>query len=194
VADPVVDSTDTLATPKIDAIAPADPLIETSSPSAPLEETSAQTDGISNEDITLFGGLAAALAAVGLGVGFASRRRRKVGAGDEGTVAGTAHSAEAPQPVHVAPPVLKPFATAPAAAPVAAPIINRPPVMARNDASITDPLFSTPITGGPITDPMFAPRNDVEVPISDPLFAKHDRFAGHATASPVTLREKEVVN
>lgn len=124
-------------------------------------------DQMSTEDLTLFAGIAAALAALSLGGLFASRRRKRlVPQHDHG-------------PVHAAAPVPQSQPSFPA---VAQPAVNHPlvrnPAMSRPDIPVTDPLFSTPVRAAAITDPMFAPRNDVEIPITDPLFAKNARFNG----------------
>lgn len=129
---------------------------------------STPADGASNEDLTLFAGIAAALAALGLGGLFAGRRRRSaVPQGDYRPITTNASTGEA-QPSFQA--VAQPA------------VVSRPhvrnPAMSRPDIPVTDPLFSTPVHAAPISDPLFAPRNDVEIPITDPLFAKNARFNG----------------
>ncbi len=179
--------------PAVDAIEPAAATIEDSAPISPIDDTTAQDNGVSTEDLTLVGGIAAALAAIGLGAAFASRRRRRVVADDRVAVVHTAPEYAAPRPIKDDP-VFQQFVPAPTPAPVAERSIQRAPIMTRPDVPVTDPLFSTPVSAGPITDPMFAPRNEVEIPITDPLFAKHDRIAGRAPAAPAPTREQELVN
>jgi MYXO-CTERM domain-containing protein len=165
---------------------------------APVGEPSVeQSDGISSEDVTLFGGLAAALAAIGLGAAFASRRRRRMVAQAPAETVGIAAVQSPPRPIRDDA-VFQQFVTNPASA-APAPVMSSPdrvierkPIMTRPDVPVTDPLFSEPVTAVPITDPLFAPRNDVEPPITDPLFAKHDRFAGRARTA--VAREPEPVN
>ncbi len=185
-------STD-IVPPTFDAIEPAAATIEDSAPISPIDDTTAQDNGVSTEDLTLVGGIAAALAAIGLGAAFASRRRRRVVADDRVAVVHAAPEYAAPRPIKDDP-VFQQFVPAPTPAPVAERSIQRAPIMTRPDVPVTDPLFSTPVSAGPITDPMFAPRNEVEIPITDPLFAKHDRFAGRAPAAPAPTREQELVN
>jgi hypothetical protein len=170
-----------------------DPIVATVSDAAvtpPADDVAVEQDtGISNEDMTLFGGMAAALAAIGLGAAFASRRRRRRVASDNVVRAATPEYA-APRPIREDP-AFQQFS----AAPVSERFIRPAPVMTRPDVPITDPLFSTPVVAGPITDPMFAPKTAIEPPITDPLFAKHDRFAGRSRpAGMVTNREPELVN
>lgn len=182
-----------IAPPAVDAIERGATIIEETAPIAPVDDAVNQDAGVSNEDLTLFGGLAAALAAIGLGAAFASRRRRRVVADDRAAVGHAAPEYAAPRPIKEDL-VFQQFAPAPARAPIVERPIQRAPIMTRPDVPITDPLFSTPVMAGPITDPMFAPRNDVEPPITDPLFAKHDRFVGRAPAAPALTRERELVN
>lgn len=179
--------------PSADAIEPASVSIADTAPIPPIDEPVAAETALSNEDVTLVGGLAAALAALGLGAAFASRRRRRIVADDRVAVNSQAPEYAAPPPIKDDP-VFQQFAPAVNPAPVAQRPITRAPIMTRPDVPITDPLFSTPVMAGPITDPLFAPRNDVQPPITDPLFAKHDRFVGRAPASSTTVPERELVN
>ncbi|MES2781983.1 MAG: hypothetical protein V4657_04245 [Pseudomonadota bacterium] len=126
-------------------------------------------------DLPLFAGIAAALAALGLGGLFMARRRR--------IPAKASHRIER---THVAQSPVAPDTTV-APAPIQSPVVPQAPserpkgresLNTRPDIPVTDPLFNRPVAAGPITDPMFAPRNDVQTPITDPLFAKHDGFAG----------------
>lgn len=182
-----------IAPPALDAIEPAPAAIEETAPIEPVDDGVTQDAGVSTEDLTLFGGLAAALAAIGLGAAFASRRRRRIVTDDRVAVVHAAPEYASPRPIKEDP-VFQQFASAPAPAVVAERPIQRAPVMTRPDVPITDPLFSTPVMAGPITDPLFAPRNDVEPPITDPLFAKHDRFSGRAPADLESARKRELVN
>lgn len=179
-----------IAPTPVDVIDTAGASDEDTTAIAPVEQPVAITDaGISNEDITLFGGIAAALAAIGLGAAFASRRRRRVATDQRADMVDSTPEYVAPVPMNVAP-GFQQFAASPAPQRV----IQRAPIMTRPDMPVTDPLFSTPISAGPITDPLFAPRNEVEKPITDPLFAKHDRFAGRAPTTSAPTREPELVN
>jgi hypothetical protein len=179
-----------IAPPPVDAIEPAVVSVEDSSVVAPADVPVPTPDaGVSDEDIALFGGIAAALAAIGFGAAFVSRRRRGVVAEDRAAVLNAAPEYVAPTPIRDDP-VFQKFAAIPAQERT----IQRQPIMTRPDVAITDPLFSTPVMAGPITDPMFAPRGEVEIPITDPLFAKHDRYVGRAPVAPVTKREPELVN
>lgn len=187
--DAAVEPSAAISPPAVDAIEPASAGIKDSAPIAPVEETVAQVDGLSTEDVTLVGGLAAALAAIGLGAAFASRRRRRVVADERVAANRAAPEYAAPRPIKEDP-VFQQFAPAPA---IERPV-QRASMIPRPDVPITDPLFSTPVMAGPITDPLFAPRNDVEPQITDPLFAKHDRFAERAPAAPAAARERELVN
>ena len=179
--------------PSVDAIEPASVSIADTAAIPPIDEPVAAETDLSNEDLTLVGGLAAALAALGLGAAFASRRRRRVVAYDRATKTSGAPEFAAPPPIKDDP-AFQQFAPVINPAPVAQRPIARAPIMTRPDVPITDPLFSTPVMAGPITDPLFAPRNDVQPPITDPLFAKHDRFVGRAPATPANVRERELVN
>lgn len=174
-----------------DVIDPPSVTINEAAPVTTVDDVAAQDAGMSDEDLTLVGGLAAALAAIGLGAAFASRRRRRTVANDDAATPLVQAGFAAPRPIKEDP-LFRQFAVAPA--PAAERPVRRASVMTRPDVPITDPLFSTPIMAGPITDPLFAPRNDVQPPITDPLFAKHDRFVGRAPATPITTRESELVN
>lgn len=189
--DPVNIPSVNVAPSATDVIDPASTTINEAAPVTTVDDVAAQDTGMSDEDLTLVGGLAAALAAIGLGAAFASRRRRRTVANEEATTSRVPAGFAAPRPIKEDP-AFRQFAAAPAPA-VERPV-RRAPVMTRPDAPITDPLFSTPIMAGPITDPLFAPRNDVQAPITDPLFAKHDRFVGRAPVTPITTRESELVN
>jgi hypothetical protein len=191
--DTAIESPADITPPAVDAVEPTNTIVEDTAPVAPVDNIVAQDTGVSGEDITLVGGIAAALAAIGLGAVFTSRRRRRVFADDRVTAFHAAPDYAAPRPIKEDP-VFQQFAPAPAPAVVAEGRVQRAPITTRPDVPITDPLFSTPVMAGPITDPLFAPRNDVEPPITDPLFAKHDRFAGRAPAAPVAVRERELVN
>lgn len=182
-----------IAPPAVDLTPLSSPRTEQVAPIVPADESVTQDKGAFDEDLTLFGGLAAAIAAIGLGASFASRRRRRIGADNNVAVVHANNEFVAPRPIKDDPPFQQ-FTPASAAAPLVEFPIQRAPDIARADMPLTDPLFSTPIMAGPITDPMFAPRNDVEVPITDPLFAKHDRYVGRAPTAPVTIREPELVN
>ncbi len=128
----------------------------------------ADADG---DDLPLFAGIAAALAALGLGGLVAARRRRVPAAGP--VAINEPYGAREPAPA-------APAAVQPAFAPQysAEPPRERQQVDRCPDVPVTDPLFSRKVVLGPIIDPMFAPRNDVQTPITDPLFAKHHEFAG----------------
>ena len=180
--------------PAVDPTEPSSAAIENATPIVTIDEAVAQDTGIANEDLTLFGGMAAALAAIGLGAAFASRRRRRrIGTDNHVAVVHSNNDFVAPRPIKDDP-AFQQFTTATTAAPLVERPIQRAPIMTRPDVPIADPLFSTPVMAGPITDPMFAPRNDVEIPITDPLFAKHDRYVGRAPAISATNRALEPVN
>lgn len=186
-----VESPTDIAAPVVDAIEPAIATVEDTAPVAPVEATVTENDGISTEDMTLVGGLAAALAAIGLGAAFASRRRRRVVPDNRAAAVHAAPEYTAPRPIKDDP-VFQQFS--PTLAPVVERPIQRAPVMTRPEVPVTDPLFSAPVAAAPITDPLFAPRNDIEPPIVDPLFAKNDRFVGRAPATPAATRARELVN
>lgn len=135
---------------------------------------SAAVDAASNEDLTLFAGIAAALAALGLGGLLASRRRRSVAPQSGYLPVNASAPAPAPAPARE---TQSPVQTVAQPAVVDRPLIRKAAIR-RPDIPVTDPLFSTPGHAAPVTDPLFAPRNDVEIPITDPLFAKNARFNG----------------
>lgn len=161
-------ATDTSETP---------PMI-TAEPVVTAQPVSTAADGnIQAEDLTLFAGIAAALAALGLGGFLVSRRRRD--AVPERAL--TTH-VELPVQTRPSPPIAK-------EAEVISPVWQ-PPVATRANIQITDPLFSATVRPKPITDPLFAPRNDVEIPITDPLFAKNARFSGRVREQkPISVYE-----
>ena len=193
-SDMVADNSTDMAPPLVDAIEPATVMENDGADIAPVSQMGdAQGDSISGEDLTMLGGLAAALAAIGVGAAFASRRRRRNVGHDKVATTQATPEFVAPRPIREDP-VFQQFAHASNPA-VAEREVKRPRIMTRPDVPITDPLFSTPVVAGPITDPMFAPKNEVEPPITDPLFVKHDRFVGRARPAPsVTERERELVN
>ena len=193
--DADVASSAVVAAPAVDQIVPVGATVEETAPVPSADRPVTVDGGISNEDLTLFGGLAAALAAIGLGAAFARRRRRAANDNVAYAAAPVADNA-APRPIKDDP-VFQQFATrtAPERLIAPAPAIQRPKVMTRPDLPITDPLFSREIVAPPVTDPMFAPRNEVEPPITDPLFARHDRFAGRTRLiETATTRTPELVN
>lgn len=200
-ADP---ANEPVAVPAADAIAPAAAGVGDSPvASARPVSISDQVADDSGDDVALIGGIAAALAALGIGAAAVSRRRRNTSR-KQASVTAREQNFTAPRPIREDP-AFAPFAAQPAKATMPLSVghgrteapaertTSRAPVMTRPDIPVTDPLFSKPVPSVPITDPMFAPRNDVEIPITDPLFAKHDRFAGPVQASPAR-RETELVN
>jgi MYXO-CTERM domain-containing protein len=182
-----------IAPPTVDAIEPAGTTIEDTASVAPISEPVPLDEGISTEDMTLVGGLAAALAAIGLGAAFASRRRRRIVADDRVAVVTATQEFAPPRPIKDDP-VFQQFIPAATPAVAAQRPIQRAPIVTRPDVPVTDPLFSTPVMAPPITDPMFAPRSELQIPITDPLFAKHDRFVGRVPAASAVAREKEPVD
>lgn len=170
--------------PNVTAPVAVDLAVDEGAPAA--DTANAQNDTISGDDVTLIGGIAAALAAIGLGAAFAARRKRKVVA-DQPQM--DAHrDFVAPAPIKQDP-AFQQFAakTAPVAPAIAAPIGQRTvqpkPVVTRPDVPVTDPLFSTKLVQTPITDPLFAPRNDIEIPITDPMFAHLSGYDGNSANS-----------
>jgi DNA polymerase III subunit gamma/tau len=150
------------------------------------DTANAQSDTISAEDVTLIGGIAAALAAIGLGAAFASRRKRKVIA-DQPQM--DAHrDFVAPAPIKQDP-AFQQFAAKTAAlapttvAPIGQRTVQPKPVVTRPDIPVTDPLFSRTVVQTPITDPLFAPRNDVAIPVTDPMFAHLSEYSGNSANS-----------
>lgn len=144
----------------------------------------------STDDLPLFAGIAALLAALGLG-GLAVARRRTAPVtrhpvvedrhvAPAAIVPATSAAIEPAAPAHAEPAYATPAYAEPAlrSQHSAEPARERPHVNTRPDVPVTDPLFSRKVVPGPITDPMFAPRNDVQTPITDPLFAKRPDFAG----------------
>lgn len=175
IADNDVTQTPVATPPLTDSIAPAASTQQTPDAVAFADDSVAEQDATTGEDVTLIGGVAAALAALGIGAAFFARRRRKPADVDRVTPVDAAPAFVAPQPIREAS-VFKQFDRTPAPQAIA----PRMPIQGRSDIPVTDPLFSTPVVAGPITDPLFAPRNAVEPPITDPLFANHDRFTGRA--------------
>jgi hypothetical protein len=175
IADNDVTQTPVATPPLTHSIAPAASTQQTPDAVAFADDSVAEQDATTGEDVTLIGGMAAALAALGIGAAFFARRRRKPADVDRVTPVDAAPAFVAPQPIREAS-VFKQFDRTPAPQAIA----PRMPIQGRSDIPVTDPLFSTPVVAGPITDPLFAPRNAVEPPITDPLFANHDRFTGRA--------------
>ncbi len=174
-------SADVSSASAVTEVSDGTPIIDTTD-IAPTKEVAAPSEtSFSNEDITLFGGIAAALAAIGLGAAFASRRRRRVVAGDRTATVTPAPGYIAPRPIREDPAFQK-FAVAPKQEHAA----QRAPNLTRSDVPVTDPLFSTPVTAGPIIDPLFAPKTVVEQPITDPLFANNDRFTSRSRSFEAT--------
>ncbi|WP_411290351.1 hypothetical protein [Sphingorhabdus sp.] len=133
-----------------------------------------------DNELPLFAGIAALLAALGLGGVFVARRR------GSHTAAPRQRDASSSQQVKnspVSPAAIVAAPQAPVAQPVAPQFVAARPmepkiVDARSDIPMTDPLFSKAAVAAPITDPLFAPRKDVHTPITDPLFANKDGFSG----------------
>lgn len=176
--------------PPTDLIEPVASTEPTADAVAFADDSVAEQDATTGEDVTLIGGMAAALAALGIGAAFFARRRRKPADVDRATPVDAAPAFVAPQPVQETS-MFQQFDRTPAPQT----IIARKPIQGRSDIPVTDPLFSTPVVAGPITDPLFAPRNAVEPPITDPLFAKHDRFVGRVrNPRDVEPRKPELVS
>ena len=135
---------------------------------------------VGDNQLPLFAGIAALLAALGLGGVFVARRR--------GSHVATPQQRDASSSQQVKNKPITPAATvavpqAPVAQPVATQFVAARPIErkivdARSDIPMTDPLFSKTAVAASITDPLFAPRNDVHTPITDPLFANKDGFSG----------------
>ena len=133
-----------------------------------------------DNELPLFAGIAALLAALGLGGVLVARRR--------GSHTPTPRERDALSSQQVTNKPISPAAIVAAPqSPVAQPVapqfvaarpIERKIVDARSDIPMTDPLFGKAAVAAPITDPLFAPRNDVLTPITDPLFANKDGFSG----------------
>jgi LPXTG-motif cell wall-anchored protein len=176
--------------PQVDSIEPAASTVQTVEP-VPSDEVAVADQNVNTgEDMTLIGGIAAALAALGIGAAFFARRRRDPADVDHTTPVNAAPAFVAPPPIREAS-IFQQFDRMPAQQTIA----PRKPLDARSDIPVTDPLFSTPVVAGPITDPLFAPRNAVEPPITDPLFAKHGRFTGRArTENEAEPRTPELVS
>lgn len=168
-------------------VAPATVTNEIAPISAIEETTGSQNEAVSNEDLTLVGGIAAALAAIGLGAAFVSRRRRKSVDEDRQPAIAAHRDFVAPAPIKQDPPfqqfAAEPAVASTAAAPAAERIVQPKPVMTSPDVPVTDPLFSRAVVKAPITDPMFAPRKDVEVPITDPMFAHMSEYKGRSSST-----------
>lgn len=143
----------------------------------PAAETP-QVEG--DNDLPLFAGIAALLAALGLGGIFVARRR---GSHTAKPHQRDASASQQVKNIPVSPAAIVAAPQAPVAQPVAPQFVAAQPVErkivdARSDISVTDPLFSKALVAAPITDPLFAPRKDVHTPITDPLFANKDGFSG----------------
>lgn len=179
--------------PAVDSIMPPPDAIEEAAPVAANSKTAnSQDNGLSGEDLTIVGGIAAALAALGLGTAFASRRRRKVEADERQPSFDSHRDFVAPAPIKQDPAFqqfgARPAPIAPAMAPAMAAhaserTMQPKPVISRPDVPVTDPLFSRKVVQTPITDPLFAPRNDVEIPITDPMFAHMSEYRGNSGSS-----------
>ena len=147
-------------------------------PAVTAQPVGTAADGnIQAEDLTLFAGIAAALAALGLGGFLVSRRHRD--AVPERAL--TTH-VEPPVQTRSSPPITK--------GAVVTSAVWQPPGKTRASIQVTDPIFSTTVRPQPITDPLFAPRNDVEIPITHPLLANNARFSGRIREQkPISVYE-----
>ena len=189
VADNAASSAPLAVPPQVDSIEPAASTVQAVDPVPSGEVGAVAQSDATGEDMTLIGGIAAALAALGIGAAFFARRRKSADA-DRATPVDAAPAFVAPPPIREAS-VFQQFDRMPAQQTIA----PRQPLDSRSDIPVTDPLFSTPVAAGPITDPLFAPRNAVEPPITDPLFAKHGRFTGRArTGNEMEPRTPELVS
>lgn len=189
VADNAASSAPLAVPPQVDSIEPAASTVQAVEPVPSGELGAIAQSDATGEDMTLIGGIAAALAALGIGAAFFARRRKSADA-DRATPVDAAPAFVAPPPIREAS-VFQQFDRMPAQQTIA----PRQPLDSRSDIPVTDPLFSTPVAAGPITDPLFAPRNAVEPPITDPLFAKHGRFTGRArTGNEMEPRTPELVS
>ena len=189
VADNAASSAPLAVPPQVDSIEPAASTVQAVDPVPSGEVGAVAQSDATGEDMTLIGGIAAALAALGIGAAFFARRRKSADA-DRATPVDAAPAFVAPPPIREAS-VFQQFDRMPAQQTIA----PRQPLDSRSDIPVTDPLFSTPVAAGPITDPLFAPRNAVEPPITDPLFAKHGRFTGRArTENEMEPRTPELVS
>lgn len=189
VADNAASSAPLAVPPQVDSIEPAASTVQAVEPVPSGEVGAVAQSDATGEDMTLIGGIAAALAALGIGAAFFARRRKPADA-DRATPVDAAPAFVAPPPIREAS-VFQQFDRMPARQTIA----PRQPLDSRSDIPVTDPLFSTPVVAGPITDPLFAPRNAVEPPITDPLFAKHGRFTGRArTGNEMEPRTPELVS
>ena len=190
VADNAASSAPLAVPPQVDSIEPAASTVQAVDPVPSGEVGAVAQSDATGEDMTLIGGIAAALAALGIGAAFFARRRGKPADVDRATPVDAAPAFVAPPPIREAS-VFQQFDRMPAQQTIA----PRQPLDSRSDIPVTDPLFSTPVAAGPITDPLFAPRNAVEPPITDPLFAKHGRFTGRArTGNEMEPRTPELVS
>ena len=189
VADNAASSAPLEVPPQVDSIEPAPSTVQAVEPVPSGQVGAVAQSDATGEDLTLIGGIAAALAALGIGAAFFARRRKSADA-DRATPVDAAPAFVAPPPIREAS-VFQQFDRMPAQQTIA----PRQPLDSRSDIPVTDPLFSTPVAAGPITDPLFAPRNAVEPPITDPLFAKHGRFTGRArTGNEMEPRTPELVS
>ena len=177
ISQPSTDRPTDIAPPAFDAAEPASAVVDNGTAIAPVEAADAPDAGNFDENLTLVGGSAAALAAIGLGAAFASRRRRKVVAEKPAEVT---PQYVAPRPIREDP-VFQQFAAR--SAPER--LIQRAPIAARSDMPVTDPLFSAPVIAGPITDPLFRAKAEVP-PITDPMFAHLAEYEGRNTEPKAT--------